>query len=489
MGFRSIYIHTTILGMLYIWSSESASCDELCFKGNKMEEYRFLKDPPEDFSCMICAKVLNEPQVTDCCGQHFCAVCLEQWLKKQAKKTCPHCRSERFSYMRYLPLKRKINALQVYCPFEIQGCKFITTVGHVKAHKAGCGFAQVLCKLGCGVTLHRKFLAWHCKNQCPKRKVKCQYCRKEDHFEVISGNHVNTCEEYPLKCPRGCGQGSPIKRKDLVCHAEVCPLEQVPCTFREAGCDVLVLRKDLNSHLESSIQEHLMKMMTSHMELKRKHRELEADNRKLKVEHSNLKLEHDELKLSLSEHEALKKECGRLSSLVENLTLAEPVRLDDYNHCFTFLITSSDGWVSPPFYVLDGYKFCIKHTKIMASLMLLKGEFDDRLKWPINLEYELEIICHGIAVPAQPQPHDTTVLQFYLTGSKTDFSRAGSSRTLANIQIPFKLLLTKELLEYTVKLTKLQKCPLCGSPTPDISYGGIIVRITLSCRNCGATLQ
>ena len=48
----------------------------------------------------------------------------------------------------------------------------------------------------------------------------------------------------------------------------------------------MVLRKDLNSHLESSMQDHLMKMMTSHMELKREHRELEADHSKLEAEHS-----------------------------------------------------------------------------------------------------------------------------------------------------------------------------------------------------------
>ena len=157
-----------------------------------MDEYHFVDDPPGEFSCMICTKVLNDPNVTDCCGQHFCSVCLEQWFEEQAKKICPHCRSESFSYIRYLPLKRKINALQVYCPFEIQGCKVITTVDEVKTHKAGCGFAQVVCKLGCGATVLRKFLVMHCKNKCPKRKVKCQYCRKEDHFEVISGNHVNT---------------------------------------------------------------------------------------------------------------------------------------------------------------------------------------------------------------------------------------------------------------------------------------------------------
>ena len=192
-----------------------------------------------------------------------------------------------------------IIAAFVYCPFENQGCKVITTVGEVKTHKDECGFARVLCNLGCGTTLHRMFLAMHSKNKCPKRKVKCRYCGKE---EVIFVKHVSICLEYPLQCPRGCGQGSPIKRKNLAHHAEACPLEPVPCTFCEAGCDVMVLRKDLNTHLESSMQDHFMKMMTSHMELKREHRELEADHRKLKIEHTDaLKRQHE-----------LREECSRL---------------------------------------------------------------------------------------------------------------------------------------------------------------------------------
>ena len=51
-----------------------------------MAEYKFVKELPDDYQCMICTKVLNEPHLTDCCGQHFCQACLKQWFKKQAKK-------------------------------------------------------------------------------------------------------------------------------------------------------------------------------------------------------------------------------------------------------------------------------------------------------------------------------------------------------------------------------------------------------------------
>ena len=256
----------------------------------------------------------------------------------------------------------------------------------------------------------------HCAKKCPKRKVKCKFCGKVDHFEVVNGEHVNTCEDFPVNCPRGCGQSSPIKRKDLAHHAQVCPLEQVPCTFHEAGCDVMVLRKDLSAHLESSLQEHLLKMLTSHMELKHEHVELKR------------------------EHMVVKEECSCLSSQVKALTLTEPVKLDDNNNSFTFHPTLSSGWVSPPFYVLDGYKFCIKHKSgDKVRLLLLRGEFDDKLKWPINLKYELQIkFKKNRQLPLSRFLSDQT-LNFCLSGSNPDLSRvevACSCRELTVLDLP-----------------------------------------------------
>ena len=319
------------------------------------------------YQCMICAKVLNEPHLTDCCGQHFCQACLEQWFKKQTKKICPHCRSETLTHISYIPLKRKIDDLDVYCPNQQGGCKEIMKLGMLDDHKNVCGFAKVTCTQGCGKFILRKDLTQHYNNECSKRKIKCKYCGKLGHYQLISGKHITVCEEYPVKCPRGCALSSGIKRKDLAKHAEICPLKMVQCPFIEAGCDTRVLRKDLNAHMESNTQQHLMKMMMAYS--------------KLTIEHSKLKVEHTKLH----------KEHDKLSSQVAHLTLIEPVKLTDDNGSFTFHITSSRGWTSPPFSVLDGYMFSIKHKEgKKASLMLLKGKNDDQLKWPMNLLYELK---------------------------------------------------------------------------------------------------
>ena len=41
-------------------------------------DYEFVRQVPERFMCInICTKVLREPHLTVCCGQHFCGSCLD----------------------------------------------------------------------------------------------------------------------------------------------------------------------------------------------------------------------------------------------------------------------------------------------------------------------------------------------------------------------------------------------------------------------------
>ena len=44
----------------------------------------FVDDVPDRFMCQICTRVLHDPHLAVCCGQHFCESCLNRWFKKQA---------------------------------------------------------------------------------------------------------------------------------------------------------------------------------------------------------------------------------------------------------------------------------------------------------------------------------------------------------------------------------------------------------------------
>lgn len=45
--------------------------------------------------CLICLEMINEDKcyILDCCGEKYCAPCLESWRNHCSEPTCPKCRS------------------------------------------------------------------------------------------------------------------------------------------------------------------------------------------------------------------------------------------------------------------------------------------------------------------------------------------------------------------------------------------------------------
>ena len=184
-----------------------------------MEEYNFVKNPPDDYFCVVCAKLLSEPHLTDCCGQHFGQVYLEQWFKKTRKLrrfVLMHCRSESFNHMRSLPMKRKIDDLDVYCPnYNQQKAARWSQIGELNPTRMNMiSLYTVVCTQGCGLLINRKHLVKQCNKFCQKRMTTCTHYGKKD--------HIADCEEYPVNFPRGCDESSGLKRMDLSIDTLVC---------------------------------------------------------------------------------------------------------------------------------------------------------------------------------------------------------------------------------------------------------------------------
>ena len=259
-----------------------------------MAEQEFIDKVPEGHHCTICTKVFGEPVLTECCGQHFCKQCLENWFQKTHKrtKTCPHCRSKEFNYIVDLRLKRDINGLKIFCPNRKQGCDRIFACGELDSHLATCSFVTVVCKNNCGISLLRINKRQHRKQLCPRRKVKCQHCGVSGTHLDITTSHLETCPDVPIVCPRKCGEMG-IKRKDLETHKQKCSLEPVQCPFFEAGCKEEIPRKDLDVHTSSSTQQHLQLVMTTST----------RNYAQLKTQHDSLTKQHQELQHKYNEIE------------------------------------------------------------------------------------------------------------------------------------------------------------------------------------------
>lgn len=169
-------------------------------------------------------------------------------------KICPHCRSTNFTHIRYLPMKRKINELLVYCLNQNKGCTAIFTVSQLDSHLNECSYTTVKCSNKCGHSVLRKDLSDHLTNECMNRLSTCIYCFKQDRYFLIVGPHQIDCPDFPVGCPKNCSSGSEVKRKDLNTHKLTCPLQPVQCT----DCHTQLLRQQLPDHLVQSCPKRMV---------------------------------------------------------------------------------------------------------------------------------------------------------------------------------------------------------------------------------------
>ena len=402
-------------------------------------DYDFFDKVADRFICQICTKVLCEPHLAVCCGQHFCESCLDKWFARQrGKQSCPHCRAEGegFNHVIHKGLRSEVYQLKIRCCHHRKGCEWTGELGALKAHlesESGCGFVTVECPNKCvhvygdyTYTMLRKDIKKHLAHDCYLRTYMCEFCGLKDTYEAITGfrqlllpdnyysGHQATCPELPLTCPNRCGSEL-IKRKDMDGHRSKCPMEPVECPFAEAGCEGGILRYQLQDHMTSSQQKHLlMLMIDNHVTKKVLKAELKATRDELMVKldeaesdllDTQAKLFGTEDKLSETEAKLIRTE-DKLSEAVERLSLLEEcislaTKLQNRGDSVTIVMPkfseyrrSGKVWYSPPFYYREGYKMCLAvyangvgkgaGTHVSLSLLLLKGKYDDQLKWPMK---------------------------------------------------------------------------------------------------------
>ena len=242
-------------------------------------DYEFVEEPPKRFICNICAKVLRDPYLTACCGQHYCESCIKHWIGEKRSKVCPHCRKNNFVHILNKALKREIDELKVHCINHEKGCEWKNELDNLETHLKDCGYVEVECSNKCKRRLMTKELGQHLQNECLLRKYTCTHCNLVDTYHAITGEcppnesycaahpgHYNICPEFKLRCSE-CGEKN-IKRKDMTVHQSQCPKQPVECPFKEVGCDVKPMRSQLNDHMSQNTQQHLQLMTGAYQKLK-----------------------------------------------------------------------------------------------------------------------------------------------------------------------------------------------------------------------------
>ena len=385
----------------------------------------FVEPPPASFQteCPICLLILKEPCVISCpCGQKMCSECVER-IKKEGKP-CPLCNKTDFSFMRDYGLERYMKEFEVRCSHVKDGCGWRGKLGEFEQHLNrnpspenqldGCQFVGVECKYVCGGWYWRCDVSVHQIDHCMKRPYSCGYCQvHESTFEHVTQNHYFECPKYPVVCPNVC-RCNPFERQEIEYHLkDDCTLTKVSCPLHYAGCEVELPRKDMPEHMKDTVT-HLT--LLANVTLK-ENQELKEVVGKKNQQIDKMAQEVHELRqrMTASEAETRKSFAGLRQSVHDKFQAHDKVDRE-VQKCVQELTFHKLGLpvsfrvrqdveevALPPFYTHShGYKFCVyvypqgngdgKGTHVSIYTHLMKGQFDDHLKWPFRGEITIQIV-------------------------------------------------------------------------------------------------
>ena len=310
---------------------------EFCFSYNG-KEYLFVEETKkslENLQCPVCFEIVLEPVQTSC-GHLFCKKCVTGVTR------CPACR-EQFTSVPDHFNNRRVKSLRVKCPFTANGCKWVGDLGDVGDHKAA---------------------------RCEFLPKPCPYCDfttiQEDKFQ----KHLMTCDSHTFQCPNGCGAAP--SRKNLDQHLEECPEQLVRCKFSILGCDAVLPRKSMESHVATSA-EHSTEFLLQHV-----------------------------MKMTVLFNQLCAK--SGVSNLFEQMWLMNKILRKEpvppwviKMEGFQKKKEENEEWYSDPVYShFGGYKMCLgvypngltqakgTHVSVFTYVYLMRGDNDDNLKWPFK---------------------------------------------------------------------------------------------------------
>ena len=252
---------------------------------------------------------------------------------------------------------------QVKCIHRSFGCSWTGGLGDLDGHlEQDCPCTLIRCTNECGNVVQRQELPMHREEFCLLRKVQCEYCTLEGTYKTIVSEHYDVCPEVPVACPNACSS-KPIPRKELSEHANICPLENLQCTFNQFGCHSVMTRKDVEKHMLASQGSHLLLMLTATAEFQRVVETFRTETAHLQEELQKLKSNHKEqnsertcspsvLPLGVVEqHLAARAEDSLMEPFLPLIIKMSNFEQEKRSHRL---------WVSSPFYTEPfGYKLCL----------------------------------------------------------------------------------------------------------------------------------
>ena len=270
----------------------------------------------------------------------------------------------------------------------------------------------VECKYVCGGWYWRCDVSVHQIDHCMKRPYSCGYCQvHESTFEHVTDIHYFECPKYPVVCRNVCRR-DPFERQEIEYHLkDDCPLAKVSCPLHYTGCEVELPRKDMPEHMKDTVT-HLTLLANVTLSLMKENQELKEVVGKKNQQIDEMAQEVHELRhrMTASEAETRKSFAGlRLNKVDQEVqelkTSVQELTFHNVGFPVSFRVEQDveERVCLPPFYTHShGYKFCVyvypqgigdgKGTHVSIYACLMKGPFDDHLKWPFRGEITIQIV-------------------------------------------------------------------------------------------------
>lgn len=210
-------------------------------------DYKFLEKPKRRLLCPLCGKPMREPVQVSTCGHRFCDTCLQEFLSEGVFK-CPEDQLP-LDYAKIYPdpeLEVQVLGLPIRCIHSEEGCRWSGPLRHLQGHLNTCSFNVVPCPNRCPTKLSRRDLPAHLQHDCPKRRLKCEFCGCDFSGEAFE-SHEGMCPQESVYCENKCG--ARMMRRLLAQHAtSECPKRTQSCTYctKEFVFDTIQVRPFLN---------------------------------------------------------------------------------------------------------------------------------------------------------------------------------------------------------------------------------------------------
>ncbi len=274
--------------------------------------------------------------------------------------------------------------MKVECINLKDGCQWVGELRYVDEHLKTCDYIKLPCPNNCWggkkanrfdlfasslrgekEQLFRKDLQKHLEDRCPRRQYSCPHCQEISEHRDITGKHTVICPKMIIGCSNTPHCKARFPRETKHAHLSTCQHQKVACKYSEFGCKKMPFRKYLQDH-ENDDNAHLRIAMTTVL--------------------------------------TLKKQCMLNAQLhCSNMTNQSSIAFIFKMPSFKQKKENNIDFNSDPFYTHPkGYKIVIsidangygdnKGTHVSVWVYLMRGEYDDQLKFPFKGTIKFELL-------------------------------------------------------------------------------------------------